>query len=187
MLHPFLNYCPRRNLSFSYTGDDGDEESQCLKDINLYIPAGSVVVLVGHNGSGKSTLIQLLSQALQPSTGTILIDGCPSSEYSAASLRQSSAILAQDHQLLPFTLGENIGLGWASRYNDADLIREAAEKGGAKAFIEMYPAGYDTALNPYTLLETNQLIDADHPLNAEVAKVSRKLRLSGGEKQRVLA
>ena len=175
-----------RNLNFAYPGSD-EGSSQCLKDVSLTIPAGSIVVLVGTNGSGKSTLIKLLSGLYNPDSGIILIDGHPSKSYSGSALRQTSVILAQDHRLFPLSFAENIGLGWVPSIGDLDAIRDAANKGGARGFIEKYEEGFQTTLNPFLDTTINLVEGPDHPLEILRKGLKKKIDVSGGEKQRVVA
>ncbi|KAG2004535.1 multidrug resistance protein 1 [Coprinopsis cinerea AmutBmut pab1-1] len=176
------------DLCFSYLGRQGSVNA--LQDINLTIPAGSVVVVVGENGSGKSTLIKILSCLNTPTTGSFLIDGKPADEYEPHDLRQASVILSQDSQLYPLSFAENIGLGCVNLKSDASLVQEAAEKGGAMEFISKLEAGLDTVLDPLEFASPRKdriPDDDDHPLTKIVNNSPKSIDISGGERQKLLA
>ena len=113
-----------------------------LKNVNLDIPAGSFVGVVGQSGSGKSTLMKLLPRLYMPSTGRILIDGIPIDKVELYSLRRQVGIVPQDPLLFSGTVAENIALADPEATNDA--IIEAAKIADAHNFIMELPAGYST-------------------------------------------
>ncbi|RXW11547.1 hypothetical protein EST38_g14308 [Candolleomyces aberdarensis] len=153
-----------RDIEFSYPGSESKEPS--LKNVNLKIPAGSLVIFVGANGSGKSTLIRLLSRLYDPSSGSLLIDGQPSTSYRLSSLRESSVLLCQDHNVFPFSFAENIGLGYPALMDNIELVKDAAEKGGSKGFIEKLQKGFDTVLYPQIATVSQNLEHyPEHPLH----------------------
>ncbi|KAK0440869.1 P-loop containing nucleoside triphosphate hydrolase protein [Desarmillaria tabescens] len=177
-----------RDVSFSYPG------SQCTKptlsNINLTIKPGQLVVIVGSNGSGKSTILKLLSRFYDPtsSSDSILVDGIPVSHYRMADLRRATATLTQEHSLFPLSLGENIGLGYAGRVDDADMIDRSAEMGGASHCLEKLELGKKTRLRTENEARgCNLPDDPDHPLQVELAKLRKNIQLSGGEVQRIVA
>ncbi|RXW11362.1 hypothetical protein EST38_g14494, partial [Candolleomyces aberdarensis] len=188
-----------RDINFSYPSSEKKEKS--LQSVNLSIPAGSVVVIVGSNGSGKSTLIRLLARLYDPTSGSLLIDGLPSKEYQMSALREASVLLCQDHQVFPFSFTENIALGHPTLLlqrqaeDDVDgddklmeLVKGAAEKGGARRFIEKMENGFETELDPRIVIMANRLEHhPDHPLQEEKKKIRKKSDISGGERQRVVA
>lgn len=174
------------DVNFSYPTTQKKESS--LSSVNLKIHSGSVVVIVGSNGSGKSTLIRLLSRLYEPTSGSLLIDERPSKTYRTTSLRESSILLSQDHNIFPMSFVENIGLGCPSLMDNLDLIKGSAEKGGAKEFIEKLDKGFDTIIHPMVAIAANKLEhQPDHPLQEEKKKISKKSNISGGEQQRVVA
>ncbi|MCP4431299.1 MAG: peptidase domain-containing ABC transporter, partial [Gammaproteobacteria bacterium] len=142
-------------ISFKYN-DDG---SKVLDNINLNIPASSIVGIVGRSGSGKSTLTKLIQSLYPLQEGVIRIDGTDIREIDLDHLRRNTGVVLQESFLFRGTVRENIGI----TRSDASLqeIDAAAQISGAKEFIEKLPQGYDT------LLEEN----ADN--------------LSGGQKQRL--
>ncbi len=177
-----------RDVSFSYPGSQSTKPA--LSDINLSIKPGQLVVVVGSNGSGKSTILKLLSRLYDPTSSpdSILVDGIPISRYCMADLRRATATLTQDHSLFPLSLGENIGLGYADKVNDAEMIDRSAEKGGASHCLKKLERGKETRLSTgneaygYNLPD-----DPDHPLQAELEKLQKNNQLSGGETQRIIA
>ncbi|KAJ2919899.1 hypothetical protein MD484_g561, partial [Candolleomyces efflorescens] len=175
-----------RNLSFSYPGSH--KTTTALDDINLTIPGGAVVVIVGSNGSGKSTLIRILSRLFTPSLGELIIDGSPAQDFDLVELRQASILLSQDNKVYPLSLAENIGLGCLELVDDMDLIKDAAERGGAAGFISKLDTGYGTVLSPQCpMMMLNLHGDPNHPLQKEVEKLPKQTNISGGETQRLIA
>ncbi|KAH9484595.1 ATP-dependent lipid A-core flippase [Psilocybe cubensis] len=175
-----------KNVTFSYSG--AQKETPALKDINLTIKPGSLVVIVGANGSGKSTLIRILSRLYDPSSGEVLIDGLPSSDYKIDDLHQATALLSQDSTLYPLSLAENIGLGCEEYVHDMDMITEAAKQGGALQFTEKFKEGMQTMLDPCIQSVQRGLYgNHNHPLYKEMQTMKKQIDISGGEKQRVVA
>lgn len=131
---------------------------RAIKDISFTLPPSSLVVIVGTNGSGKTTILKLLSSLYRPSSGTILIDGKPVESYKATSLQESTAVLTQSHQLFPFSVSENIGMGDPLHATDKERIQEAAKLGGAEAVIKKFKDGMDHFLQyDNTLFATQTL------------------------------
>ena len=94
-----------RHLSFSYEG------KQVLHDVNLKIPAGSSLAIVGPTGSGKTTLVDLIPRIYDAEPGMVLIDGRPIREYSLQSLRRNIGFVPQETFLFSDRIRENIALG----------------------------------------------------------------------------
>jgi ATP-binding cassette subfamily B protein len=156
-----------RNLSFHYGHTliaaergmgqvHGDEA--VLKNINLRVPAGTSLAIVGPTGSGKSTLVSLIPRIYDAPEGTVLIDGRPIREFPLAVLRKNIGFVPQETFLFSDTIRENIAFG-AEHATDAD-IRRAAEAANIADEIEGFPDGYNTLVG------------------------ERGLTLSGGQKQR---
>jgi ATP-binding cassette subfamily B protein len=141
-----------RNLNFSYEG------KQVLHDVNLRIPAGSSLAIVGPTGSGKTTLVSLIPRIYDADPGTVLIDDREIREYSLASLRKSIGFVPQETFLFSDRIRENIALG-VDHATD-DQIHRAADAANIAADIEAFPEGYDTMVG------------------------ERGITLSGGQKQR---
>ncbi|MGP9566940.1 ABC transporter ATP-binding protein [Halomonas sp. AOP5-B2-8] len=125
------------NVSFHYAtsrvGVDG---------IDLHVPAGNTLALVGATGSGKSTLIKLLLRFYDPEAGRVLIDGQPIIDVSMKSLRQSIGLVSQDVYLFEGSIRDNITYG-KPQADEAEII-DAAKTAEAWSFIETLPLGLDT-------------------------------------------
>lgn len=175
-----------RNVSFSYPGTQAT--APALKDISLTIKPGQLVVIVGANGSGKSTLIRILSRLYDPSSGQVLIDGLPSSSYRIDDLHTATTLLSQDSLIYPLSLGENIGLGYPEYVDNEEMLREAAEKGGALEVVQKLKDKMETVLDPDVETFAIGLYgNKTHPLYQEMEKMRKPIDVSGGEKQRIVA
>lgn len=175
-----------RDLSFEYPGSS--KTSKALDSINLSISAGSLVVIVGSNGSGKSTIVRLLSRLFDPTSGQLLIDGVPAQDYKLADVRQASALLSQENKIYPLTFAENIGLGCLEFKDNMELIKQAAEQGGAADFISKLETGYDTRLDQNAQSWGMNLYGKeDHPLHKKMNELQKSAKISGGETQRLVA
>jgi ATP-binding cassette, subfamily B, multidrug efflux pump len=141
-----------RNLSFGYNG------TPVLHGINLRIPAGSSLAIVGPTGSGKSTLVSLVPRIYNAPPGTLLLDGRPVSEYRLSDLRHAIGFVPQETFLFSDTVRENIAFGVDSATDEQ--VRAAAEGANIAHDIESFPEQYDTVVG------------------------ERGLTLSGGQKQR---
>ena len=117
-----------------------------LRGVDLAIPYGAAVALVGLNGAGKSTLVKLLCRFYDPQRGAILWDGVDLRELSTSELRERIGALFQDYMSYDLTAAENIGLGDVTHLDDAERIRAAAGRAGIAATIEPFPRGYQTLL-----------------------------------------
>jgi ATP-binding cassette, subfamily B, multidrug efflux pump len=156
-----------RNLSFHYGHTliaaergmgqvHGDEA--VLKNINLRVPEGTSLAIVGPTGSGKSTLVSLIPRIYDAAEGAVLIDGRPIREFPLEVLRKNIGFVPQETFLFSDTIRENIAFG-AEHATDAE-IRRAAEAANIADEIESFPNGYNTLVG------------------------ERGLTLSGGQKQR---
>src|SRR5208337_3043980 len=141
-----------RGLNFSYEG------KPVLHDLNLRVPAGSSLAIVGPTGSGKTTLVSLIPRIYDADAGTVLIDGRPIRDYSVASLRKNIGFVPQETFLFSDRIRENIALGVDSATDQE--IHNAADAANIAADIEGFPEGYDTMVG------------------------ERGITLSGGQKQR---
>jgi len=141
-----------RGLNFAYDG------KQVLHDVNLQIPAGSSLAIVGPTGSGKTTLVSLIPRIYDATPGAVLIDGRPIREYSVASLRRNIGFVPQETFLFSDKIRENIAFGLESA-NDRQ-IHDAAAAANIAADIEGFPESYETVVG------------------------ERGITLSGGQKQR---
>jgi ATP-binding cassette subfamily B protein len=139
-------------LNFSYNG------VPVLRDVNLQIPAGSSLAIVGPTGSGKTTLVDLIPRVYDTTAGTVLVDGRPIREYPIEFLRQSIGFVPQETFLFSDTIRENIAFGNEGASDDD--VQGAAEAANIAADIESFPDGYKTMVG------------------------ERGITLSGGQKQR---
>lgn len=128
-----------RDVGFHYTPD-----TEVLHHINLTIPKGSTVALVGSSGSGKSTMADLLVRFYDCTSGSILIDGQPLPSLRLADLRRHIGVVAQDTVLFNDTIRNNIAFG-TPEATDEQIVR-AAQIANAHQFILQQPEGYDTRI-----------------------------------------
>ena len=128
------------NVSFGYT-----EEKEVLHDINLVIPKGSTVAIVGPTGGGKTTLISLLMRFYDPKTGEIRIDGHNTYHRNMDDVRRSFAMGLQDTWLFGGTIRENLLYG--NPKADEQALQNAVKAVHLEDYIESLPDGYDTILN----------------------------------------
>lgn len=159
-----------RNLTFTYpttlSGNgthssgkaNGSGGHPVLKDINLRIPAGSTLAIVGPTGSGKSTLAALVARLWDAPDGEVLIDGKPIREWPLETLRRSIGYVPQDTYLFSETVGGNIAFGLPEY--DAGRVMQAAEIASLDGDVEGFPKKYGTVVG------------------------ERGITLSGGQKQR---
>lgn len=122
----------------------GDDGPWTLEDIDLAIPAGSTLGIVGSSGSGKSTLTKLLQRLYVPAGGRVLIDGTDVAQIDPAWLRRQIGVVLQENILFNRTVRENIAL--ANPALPMERVMEAAELAGAHEFITRLPQGYDTMI-----------------------------------------
>jgi len=127
------------NVSFSY-----DPGLEVLHEINLIVPGGSTVALVGPTGAGKSTIINLAARFYDPTCGTIRLDGLDLRDIEIHSYRRHLGLVLQDPFLFSGKIKENIRYGNLAA-NDEDVIT-AARTVGAHDFIMRLPDGYETEL-----------------------------------------
>ncbi len=129
-------------VSFRY-GDD-DDGAWALRDIDLHVPAGQTVALVGETGAGKSTFAKLVARFYDPTTGAVKVDGHDLRDVSSHSLRSRMGIVPQEGFLFSGTIGENIAFGRPDA--TAEEIEAAGRAVGADVFVDDLPHGYDTEI-----------------------------------------
>src|SRR4029078_9775318 len=130
------------DVSFRYSGGDGEAPKYALEDVTMTVPPGQTVALVGATGAGKSTFAKLVARFYDPTEGRVLIDGHDLRTVRAESLRSQMGIVPQEGFLFSGTVAENITFGRPDA--TADQIAAAAAAVGAEGFIEALPEGYDT-------------------------------------------
>jgi subfamily B ATP-binding cassette protein MsbA len=135
------------NIRFSHTSyTHHGSKGPVLHDINIDIPAGETVALVGPSGGGKTTLASLLPRFYNPTAGQILLDGMDTQEIQLCSLRKQIAYVGQHIILFNESVASNIAYGAQRKDVTAQEIREAAEKAHALEFIEKLPQQFDTLI-----------------------------------------
>ena len=151
---PLRHVIEFKDASFSY---DGNKET--LQNINLVIPAGKKIAIVGRTGSGKTTLANLVQRYYDPTSGIITIDGTDLRKIKLRSMRSQIAIVPQHALLFSRTIKDNIAYG--KENPDEQTIIEAAKIANAHEFIEAKPEKYNTLIG------------------------EKGIKLSGGEQQRI--
>jgi ATP-binding cassette subfamily B protein len=131
-------------VSFAYPGT----ERRVLDSVDVELPAGSVVALVGENGAGKTTLVKLLCKLYEPTSGRILVDGAPLDRMRAEDWRSRLAGAFQDFFRFEFVARHSVGLGDVPRMDDGAAVGAAVHRAGADDVVARLPAGLDTQLGP---------------------------------------
>ena len=130
------------DVSFSYGGADDEDKVWALHNVDLVIPPGQTVALVGETGAGKSTFAKLVARFYDPTEGAVLVDGHDLRSITAESLRSQMGMVPQEGFLFSGTVRENISFGRPEATEDE--IRDAARAVGADDFIMALEHGYDT-------------------------------------------
>ena len=131
-------------VSFAYPGTD----RLVLEAVDVELPAGSVVALVGENGAGKTTLVKLLSKMYEPSTGRILVDGHDLARMPAADWRARLAGAFQDFFRFEFPAQRTVGVGDVPRLDERPAVETAVDRAGAQDVVHTLTDGLDTQLGP---------------------------------------
>ena len=145
-----------RDVNFTYAAEKG----LVLRDINLSVPAGQSLAIVGRSGSGKSTLVGLLPRFYAPDSGQILIDDVPIQDYSLQGLRQQISLVSQEVTLFNDTIANNIAYGSLSEVS-AGRLEQAVQAAHVDEFLRDLPDGLKTTVG------------------------DRGVLLSGGQRQRI--
>lgn len=127
-------------VSFAYPAAG----ASVLAELDLVIPAGSAVALVGENGAGKTTLVKLLTGMYQPTGGRILLDDTPLTEIDPAAWRERTAATFQDFVEFELLAGEVVGIGDLHRLDDAGAVATALERADAEAVVAQLHSGLRT-------------------------------------------
>ncbi len=147
------------NVSFGYEAEEGEHEKLVISNLDLHIPAGKTLALVGPSGGGKSTLCNLIPRFYNISSGKITLDGVDISDITLDSLRSNIGMVSQNVFLFDGTVRENIAYG-RDDVSDEEVI-EAARKANIHEYISSLDKGYDTKVG------------------------ERGVKLSGGQRQRI--
>ncbi|MFI1869953.1 ABC transporter ATP-binding protein [Streptomyces jumonjinensis] len=158
-----------RDVWFRYSPD----HPWVLRGVDLHLPYGGSMALVGLNGAGKSTLVKLVCRFYDPTRGAVLWDGVDVRDVDPAELRLRIGAVFQDYMHYDMTAAENIALGDLDSLGDHARIRRAATRAGIHRKIATLPGGYDTLLSRLFLSESEK----DDPETGVV--------LSGGQWQRL--
>lgn len=153
----FQNQIRLQNISFVYTG----RTEEVLKNIDMTIPKGSRIGIIGKTGSGKSTLIDILLGLLVPKSGTMSVDGTHINQKNITSWQKCIAHVPQTIFLSDASIAENIGFGINLKDIDLNFVKEVCVKAQLHEFIESLPERYQTFVG------------------------ERGVRLSGGQRQRI--
>lgn len=147
-----------KNVHFSYPG----RSAIVLDGLDLDIPAGSFVALVGHSGCGKSTVISLASRLYHPTSGSIIVDGTNLEDLDAHTLRTQLSVVAQEPVLFSGTIRENLLMGLPLHEEvSEERIAQACQDANIDSLISSLPEGYNTSLG------------------------NKGVQLSGGQRQRL--
>ena len=136
---PIEGHIEFKNIDFSY-----ETGSQILSNINFSINKNETVAIVGKSGSGKSTIANLIPRFYNHTSGEILIDNIPVSEFSLPHLRSSISIVNQSPSLFNDTIAKNIAYG--DKSIDVDKLKESAKLSGCDEFISNLPEGYESEI-----------------------------------------
>ncbi|MGC4895252.1 ABC transporter ATP-binding protein [Micromonospora sp. DT31] len=158
-----------RDVWFRYS----DELPWVLRGVDLHLPAGQAMGLVGLNGAGKSTIVKLLCRFYDPTRGAILWDGVDLRDLDVTELRRRVGAVFQDYMAYDLSAAENIGVGNLPASDDRDRLVHAARKAGVHTVVEALPHGYDTLLTRLFFSESDQ------------GDLLTGVRLSGGQWQRI--
>jgi ABC-type multidrug transport system fused ATPase/permease subunit len=156
-LPPGNGHVELRGVTLEYEGSS----TPALRDVDLDVPAGSTLAVVGATGSGKTALVQLIPRLYDPTRGAVLVDGADVRDVDADALRAEIAVVTDDPFLFSATVAENIAYARGGRDVPHEEIERAARLAQAHEFIEALPEGYDTRVG------------------------ERGLTLSGGQRQRI--
>ena len=154
---PLADALELQHIQFHYNAD----QPPALRDINIRIPRGARIGLVGRSGSGKTTMMDLLMGLLQPTSGGIIVDGVKLDETNILSWQKQVAHVPQHIFLLDSTILENVAFGTDAKKIDVDRVREACRLAELDEFVMELPQGYETLVG------------------------ERGVRLSGGQRQRI--
>ncbi len=148
-----------QNVSFAYRHEGQPQATYVIRDINLVVPKGKTIAIVGPSGAGKTTLVDLLPRFYDCTSGKILIDGVPLTDLNITSLRAQIGLVSQNCILFNDTVANNIAFG---RTNvSPEQVYQAALIAQADEFIKQLAKGYNTQIG------------------------DRGLNLSGGQRQRL--
>ena len=129
-------------VGFKYPGGD----KWALRNIDVFVPKGQSLALVGENGAGKTTFIKLLAGLYEPTEGRVLLDGRDIRTWDETKLRARIGVIFQDFNEYQLALRENVGFGSVEHVDDDLRVGRAVEQGGAKELVAGLTAGIETQL-----------------------------------------
>ncbi|WP_433607324.1 ABC transporter ATP-binding protein [Dactylosporangium sp. CA-139114] len=129
-----------RGVGFAYPG----AQRPVLRDVDLLIPAGHTVAVVGANGAGKSTLVKLLTRLYSPTSGVVLLDGEDLTGIDAERWRRRTAACFQDFVRFDLAVRHTVGLGDVPRMDDDGALAAAVDRAGARPLVDALPDGLAT-------------------------------------------
>lgn len=159
-----------RDVWFRYDGS----ERWALSGLNLAVPAGQAIALVGRNGSGKSTLVKLLLRLYEPDKGSITWDGIDLRDMPVDALRRRVGVLFQDFMMYDLSAADNIAVGDLGQRDDPAALALAARRAGIADTLAALPQGYDTMLSRHFAND-----------DSAARPTAQGVLLSGGQWQRV--
>ena len=133
------------NVSFRYPGQAKDDK-WVLRNVDLFIPRGQSVALVGQNGAGKTTLVKLVTRLYEPTEGRVLLDGKDLRAWDRDALLARFGVVFQDFNQYQLKLGENVGVGSVEHLDEVPRIERAVAQGGAEALVAGMGKGIETPL-----------------------------------------
>jgi len=131
-----------KGVGFQYPGSD----KWALRGVDVFIPKGQSLALVGENGAGKTTFIKLLTRLYEPTEGAVFLDGKDIRNWDEAALRRRIGVIFQDFSRYQFTLRESVGLGSVEHLEDDARIERAVDRGGARNLVQRLANGLATQL-----------------------------------------
>jgi ATP-binding cassette subfamily B protein len=129
-----------QGVSYRYPGSEAD----VLHDLDLVLPAGRSLAVVGINGAGKTTLVTLLARLREPTAGSILVDGKPLTIYEVSAWQRNVAVVYQDFGRYPISLRDNVAMFDLAGEVDNQALQMAASKAGLLDVVDGLPRGWDT-------------------------------------------
>ena len=137
---------PSREIRFSGVRFSYGSDSPVLEGLDLAVPAGSSLAIVGMNGAGKTTLVKLLARLYEPEAGSITVDGVPLGEFDLASWRRQLAVIFQDFVRYELPASDNVAFGGFHRAADLEALERVTARAGVADLVASLPRGWDTPL-----------------------------------------
>ena len=136
------------NVSFRYPNQKKDDK-WVLRNVDLFIPRGQSVALVGQNGAGKTTLVKLVTRLYEPTEGRVLLDGKDLRAWDRTELLARYGVVFQDFNQYQLKLRENVGVGSVEHLEEVPRIERAVDQGGAHALVANLSTGLETPLGKW--------------------------------------